>query len=122
MTLIKYCEDGIRHVDYWSVLKVINDHEVTYRLLSSTVDDDVFDRWRLNSGIIDFTLEQGFVDFLGYSGSVYRCRLKDEMLNPIMASMLAQWQDRFENPNYSIRAIGFDQFVTEWETYKLKWN
>jgi hypothetical protein len=36
--------------------------------------------------------------------------------------MLAQWQDRFENPNYSIRAIGFDQFVTEWETYKLKWN
>lgn len=29
MTLIKYCEDGIRHVDYWSVLKVINDHEVT---------------------------------------------------------------------------------------------
>jgi hypothetical protein len=44
------------------------------------------------------------------------------MLNPIMASMLAQWQDRFENPNYSIRAIGFDQFVTEWETYKLKWN
>lgn len=71
MTLIKYCEDGIRHVDYWSVLKVINDHEVTYRLLSSTVDDDVFDRWRLNSGIIDFTLEQGFVDFHGYSGSVY---------------------------------------------------
>ncbi|WP_291745424.1 MULTISPECIES: hypothetical protein [unclassified Limnobacter] len=37
MTLIKYCEDGIRHVDYWSVLKVINDHEVTYRLLSSIV-------------------------------------------------------------------------------------
>lgn len=121
MTLIKYCEDGIRHVDYWSVLKVINDHEVTYRLLSST-DDDVFDRWRLNSGIVNFTLEQGVVDFHGYSGSVYRCRLKDEMLNPIMASMLTQWQDRFENPNYSIRAIGFDQFVTEWETYKLKWN
>ena len=122
MTLIKYCEDGIRHVDYWSVLKVINDHEVTYRLLSSTVDDDVFDRWRLNSGIVNFTLEQGVVDFHGYSGSVYRCRLNDEMLNPIMASMLTQWQDRFENPNYSIRAIGFDQFVTEWETHKPKWN
>ena len=121
MTLIKYYEDGIRYVDYWSVLKVINDHEVTYRLLSST-DDDVFDRWRLNSGIVNFTLEQGVVDFHGYSGSVYRCRLKDEMLNPIMASMLTQWQDRFENPNYSIRAIDFDQFVTEWETQKPKWN
>lgn len=45
MAVIKYCEKGVRHVDYWSVLKVINDSEVTYRLLSST-DDDVFDRWR----------------------------------------------------------------------------
>lgn len=121
MTSNEEIQDGIRHVDHWSVLKVIKDHVVNYRLLSST-DDEFFDRWRLNSGIMNFIMQHGQVDFHGYSGSIYRCKLGDEGLNPIMASMLAQWQDRFENPNYSIRAIGFDQFMTEWETHKPKWN
>jgi hypothetical protein len=120
MTAVKYCEEGIRHVDYWSVLKVIKNQEVTYRLLSST-DDDFFDRWRLNSGIVNFTIEHGLVDFHGYSGSVYRCRLEDEVINPIMASMLAKWEAQFESPSYSIRAIGFEQFLIEWATYKPKW-
>lgn len=120
MTLIKYCEEGIRHVDYWSVLKEIKDHEVTYRLLS-LIDDDFSDGWRLNSGIVHFTIEHGVVDFHGYSGSVCRCKLGDEVLDPIMASMLAQWQARFENSSYLIGAIGFNEFLIEWQTYKPKW-
>ena len=121
MTVNEYSEDGIRHVDHWVVLKVIEDGEVNYRLLSST-DQTFFDRWRLNSGIVNFTLEQGLVDFYGYSGSVYRCGLEGERLSSIMASVLAQWQSRSENPNYSIRAISFEQFRTEWVTHKPKWN
>lgn len=121
MTVIQYCEEGIRHVDYWSVLKEIKDEEVTYRLLA-LIDDDFYDGWRLNSGIVSFTIENGVVDFYGYSGSVYRCRLEDEVINPTMASMLAKWQSQFESPSYSIKAISFDQFLIEWQTYKPKWN
>lgn len=114
-------KDSIRHVDDWTVLKVVNEGEVNYRLLSST-NDEFFDRWQLNSGIVNFTVQHRQVDFHGYSGSVYRCKLGDEGVNPIMASVLTQWQDRFENARYAIRAIRFDMFMNEWEAHKPKWN
>jgi hypothetical protein len=104
-------KDSIRYVDYWTVLKVEKEGNVTYRLLSST-DDQFFDR----------TIQDEKVDFHGYSGSVYRCKLGGEGVCPIMKSVLTQWQDRFENPRYSIKAISFEQFLIEWETYKPKLN
>lgn len=114
-------EDGIRHVDHWVILKVLDEDEVFYRLLSST-DEDLFDRWRLNSGIVNFITEQGQVDFHGNSGSVYRCRLEYERLNSMMLDLLEHWQRQSNTPGRSISTIGFAQFVKEWNIHKPKWN
>lgn len=61
--------------DKWVVFKI--DHPVPlYKVFGTWAGAFIAaDRWKLNSGIVDFekNLEQDLYSFFGYSGSVYYC-------------------------------------------------
>lgn len=108
---------NIREVEQWHVLKVENGHKVLYRLLSAT-SDHFYDRWRLNSGIINFFINDDYIDFHGYSGSIYRCNLFNEGFSNLTKTVLTNWQAEVTDPGHTIRVIKFNDFLTEWESHK----
>lgn len=117
MTSHQNPSSDIRHVDQWSVLKVVNEHNVFYRLLTAT-SDDFFDYWRLNSGIVKFFVDDDYVDFHGHSGSIYRCKLVNEGFSDLTRSVLTKWQVEITDPTYSVREMKFNDFIKEWEIHK----
>lgn len=114
-------QSNVRHVEHWGILKFVKGDATLYRLLSTT-SDDFFDRWRLNSGIINFMIYGEYVDFHGYSGSIYRCSLSGEGFTAFMNDILVELDIRFPQTDYLIHEIKFDQFIQEWKAYKTRWN
>ena len=114
-------QSNIRYSEHWSILKFVKNDETLYRLLSTT-SDDFFDRWRLNSGIINYIIHDDYVDFHGYSGSIYRCNLSDEGFTLFMKDISVKWNMRFPQSDSLINEIKFDQFIQEWKTHKPRWN
>lgn len=56
----------------WVILDCGNDIYKVFGTWSGGYLDS--DAWKLNSGIVDVTVtDDGFFEFLGYSGSVYKC-------------------------------------------------
>ena len=67
------------------------------------------DEWKLNSGIKEVKREKDFVDFIGFSGSIYRCYRNSERFSGIMASVY----DSFRNSigqDASIEPILLEEF------------
>lgn len=63
--------------DKWVILKIIHDEEILYKVFATWYGGYLgADSWKLNSGIkdIEIPLEDTYVDFIGYSGSRYRCQ------------------------------------------------
>jgi len=59
--------------DNWVVIKV-KDKNLHYRVLGGWSGGYMTgDAWRLNSGITKVEEHDGYYDFIGSSGSVYRC-------------------------------------------------
>jgi hypothetical protein len=54
--------------DKWMLVKV-NGATPHWRIFASWSD-----AWRLNSGVSSVDVKDDYIDFVGYSGSVYRCR------------------------------------------------
>ena len=60
--------------DYWQLLKLTHDNKTFYKVFATWVGGYLDgDYWRFNSGIIEVKEEDDFYDFIGASGSVYRC-------------------------------------------------
>lgn len=117
----KTSSPSIRYVDHWVVLKFVTAQEVIYRLLSATNQGD-YEKWRLNSSILNITTHADSVDFHGYSGSIYRCSFKDEGLTINMAVNLELWKKSASRHGNSLDAISFRSFLQEWVTHKPRWN
>lgn len=63
--------------DKWIILKITYNDSIIYKLFSSWYGGYLgSDSWKLNSGIkdIELPLEDTYIDFIGYSGSIYRCQ------------------------------------------------
>ena len=62
--------------DKWIILKIEHEGTIIYKVFASWYGGYLgSDSWRMNSGIksIEIPLEDTYVDFMGYSGSRYRC-------------------------------------------------
>ncbi len=62
--------------DKWIVIKITNKNEKPlYKVFSSWYGGYLgSDSWKMNSGIKSIDIhEDDYIDFIGYSGSVYRC-------------------------------------------------
>lgn len=72
------------------------------------------DSWRINSGIADYVIDEGNIDFVGDSGSVYRCREGGGHITAYNYELLQGILERSEG--YEV--ITFEQFEEEFECGK----
>jgi hypothetical protein len=61
------------YTDKWVILKITSDNTI-YKVFATFYGDySSGDSWRINSGIVRVEEGDGYFDFIGHSGSVYRC-------------------------------------------------
>ncbi len=61
--------------DKWIIIKITDGNKPIYKVYGTWYGGYLGeDSWRLNSGIKEVNIhEDDYIDFIGYSGSVYRC-------------------------------------------------
>ena len=64
------------------------------------------DSWKLNSGIVQVYQDNGYYEFDGYSGSVYRCKQSDYHMSGLMRTVLERWtQKAAQHGDLNIRIL-----------------
>lgn len=83
--------------DNWIIVKVItSDNETIHKVLGGWhggyLDGD---RWRMNSGIASVKEESDCYDFIGHSGSIYRCHKDGEKLSMITSGIFEKLKQEY---------------------------
>lgn len=70
------------------------------------------DSWKLNSGITETRLADGWYEFDGYSGSTYRCHPNSYKMSGLMYNVLGNWLKQAEQRgDTNIRVLTLDEVV-----------
>jgi len=81
--------------DNWVIVKVVGRGDTYYKVLAGWSGGYLDgDSWRLNSGIEKVEESEDYYDFIGYSGSVYRCRKNCEVVRMNIGGVLSQCLER----------------------------
>jgi hypothetical protein len=93
--------------DRWVIVKLTNKKGISHnRVFAGWYGGYTGgDSWKLNSGIVAEEVTEDYYDFVGDSGSVYRCYKNAYGMSGYMASVLANWQSE-ENPTVTIEIYG----------------
>ena len=68
--------------------------------------------WQLNSGIASTHRDGNWLEFTGYSGSIYRCHTNNYHLSSLMHMVLSNWLKSAEERNdMQIRILSLDEVV-----------
>ena len=68
--------------------------------------------WQLNSGIASIQRTGDWLEFTGYSGSVYRCHTHNYHMSSLMHSVLNNWLAQAdERGDTTIRILSIDEIV-----------
>ncbi|MEH6999319.1 MAG: hypothetical protein V7542_13045 [Limnobacter sp.] len=101
----------------WGVIKYIDKQGVLYRLVSASHDGETA-IWSLNSGIRSFEIQDGYVDFHGFSGSIYRCNFQDQGFSQQMLITILGWRATELELGNDLDLMPFALFLKEWLAYK----
>jgi len=97
--------------DNWIIIKLTTEEATFYKVLAGWsggyLDGDA---WRMNSGIEEVKESADYYDFIGNSGSVYRCYKGSETIRMNIAGVLAQL--RKAHPDI-VAVISFEDFNSE---------
>jgi len=97
--------------DNWIILKIKEDTGYFYKILcgwsGGYLDGD---SWKMNSGIKDIITTEHYYDFIGESGSVYRCHKGGERISGAFAHVLGNLTDK--HPDV-VTHISLDQLMKE---------
>lgn len=81
--------------DKFVIIKITGDNETFYRVFGSWGGGYLHgDSWRLNSGIERHEIDGDYINFIGSSGSVYRCYIQSEGVTGYTGSVLQQMLER----------------------------
>jgi len=68
--------------------------------------------WKLNSGITNVRQVDGWWEFDGYSGSVYRCHPDNYHMSSLMQGVLSRWlKDAETRGDITIRILSLDEIA-----------
>ena len=102
--------------DCWVILKIDDEtYGVFYKILAGWSGGYLHgNSWRMISGVKDYreNLEEGYVDFFGFSGSQYRCPLDYECLRMSTAGVFSKLKEEFED---KVDHIDFEDFKKEFK-------
>ena len=77
--------------DNWVTLKLTTKSETFFKVLAGWSGGYLDgDSWKLNSGIEDIQETEKYYDFIGSSGSIYRCRKNTECVRMNIGGVLRQ--------------------------------
>lgn len=66
--------------------------------------------WKLNSGIVGTKFVDGFYEYSGYSGSIYRCNPNSHGMSMHMQGVLDNWLKHAKShDNMQIRVLDLDE-------------
>ena len=96
--------------DSWVIIKVIGiEDKDFYKVLAGWSGGYLDgDSWRMNSGIDKIEDDGDYWNFIGQSGSVYRCHKKGETMRMSMAGTWTQLKEKFPD---NVELVGVDEIV-----------
>ena len=104
--------------DNWIILKIQEDSGHFYKVLAGWSGGYLYgDSWRLNSGIVKIEQSDTHYDFIGESGSVYRCHKETETIRMNIDGVLDQLLERFGD---KISVVNAKDIIEEFKCLKLK--
>lgn len=107
----------IKQAYQWGVIKYIDKQGVLYRLVSAPHDgEDAV--WSLSSGIRCFEIQDGYVNFHGFSGSIYRCQFQDQGFSQQMLITILGWRATEVELGNDLDLMPFALFLKEWKSNK----
>ena len=81
--------------DFWTILKITRFDEIHYRVFGCWSGGFIYgDSWRMNSGIADVIENEFYFDFVGRSGSIYRCHKNGYGVNMYGSGVLKNYLDQ----------------------------
>jgi hypothetical protein len=103
--------------DLWHILKIRTPKETIYKVLAGWQGGYTQgDSWKINSGITKYELVNNYIEFAGYSGSVYRCHVESEKLSMLMQKIFETYSKEIKanyDDSYGIELINFEDFKLE---------
>ena len=81
--------------DKWVIIKITTAEETLYKVAASFCGDYTHgDSWKINSGIVSVKETDDYYDFIGYSGSVYRCYKQSYGLSVLTAGVVQSFTEQ----------------------------
>ena len=81
--------------DKWAVIKITTQEDVLYKVVASFSGGYAHgDSWKINSGIAVVEETEKYYDFIGYSGSVYRCYKQSYGLSVLTAGVVQSFTEQ----------------------------
>lgn len=97
--------------DNWIILKINTAPEPFYKILAGWSGGYLNgDSWRMNSGITEVKEDVRYIDFIGSSGSVYRCHKDSETLRMNNAHI---YNKLIETHGDKVSRIDYTDFLKE---------
>ena len=88
--------------DKWIILKIKNNYKVFSTWYGGYLGSD---SWKLNSGIKEIIENDVYIDFIGYSGSVYRCQKQTYGTSTYSNSVLNNMIEKCKNMSIDIEVL-----------------
>jgi hypothetical protein len=101
--------------DVWVVVKVIPESDpVVYRILAGWFGGFTQgDSWKINSGIVGYSVEENHIRFKGYSGSDYVCHKNCERTTSMTHHIFLHYAKELQTINATMEMLTFEEFVKE---------
>ena len=97
--------------DNWIILKVITEEESYYKVLAGWSGGYLDgDSWRMNSGISKIEMSNNHYDFIGDTGSIYRCRKNGEIVRMNIGGVLTAILKEFPD---TVSVVKVDKILSE---------
>ena len=99
--------------DVWVVLEFTTPAEITRKVFAGWYGGFAgSNSWQLNSGIVSTHRNGDWLEFTGYSGSVYRCHTNNYHMSSLMHGVLANWLKSADSQgDIQIKILTLDEAV-----------
>lgn len=98
---------SIYNPDAWCIVKITYKGKIHYRVFAGWYGGFAgTDSWKMNSGIVDVIVDGELYEFIGSSGSIYRCHKDCERMTGYMSSIYQSFLTD-NNEDQNIECIDF---------------
>ena len=99
--------------DKFTIVKITQPDGLRYKVFGSWAGGYLYgDSWRLNSGIERHEIDGDYINFIGGSGSVYRCYIQSEGVTGYTGSVLSEMIEQVNNTDeMNVEVITLEEYL-----------